>query len=323
LSPSERNYAQLEKEALSLIFGVKKFHQYLYGRRFELITDHKPLTAILGPKKGIPSLATARLQRWAVLLSAYQYNIRFKPTDQHANADGLSRLPLPSSPNVSTTASSIFNLSQIGALPITSVQVADATRKDSTLSKVLHFTKSGWQHVNEDVLKPYQQRSQEITVEGDCLLWGIRVILPSKLRDNILQELHRDHPGCSRMKSYARSYVWWPAAGMGEDIENVSCMSCQSHKNAPSPAPLHPWTWPTKPWKRIHIDFAGPFLGKSFLVVVDAHSKWPEVFEMSSTSAAKTISTFCSPFSCSEQVVSDNGSHIVSEEFATFQDKMV
>jgi hypothetical protein len=58
-------------------------------------------------------------------------------------------------------------------------------------------------------------------------------------------------------------------------------------------------------------------------VVVDAHSKWPEVFEMSSTSAAKTISTFCSPFSCSEQVVSDNGSHIVSEEFATFQDKMV
>ena len=71
LSTSEHNYAQLEKEALSLIFGVKKFHQYLYGRRFTIITDHKPLTAILGAKKGIPSLAAARLQRWAVLLSAY------------------------------------------------------------------------------------------------------------------------------------------------------------------------------------------------------------------------------------------------------------
>ena len=78
LSTSERNYAQLEKEALSLVFGVKKFHQYLYGRKFQLITDHKPLLAILGPKKGIPSLAAARLQHWAVLLSAYQYEVKFK-----------------------------------------------------------------------------------------------------------------------------------------------------------------------------------------------------------------------------------------------------
>ncbi len=71
LSPSEKNYSQLEKEALSLTFGVKKIHQYLYGRKFTLITDHKPLTAIFGAKKGIPTLATARLQRWALLLSAF------------------------------------------------------------------------------------------------------------------------------------------------------------------------------------------------------------------------------------------------------------
>ena len=63
LTASERNYSQLEKEALALIFGVQKFHRYLYGRKFNFITDHKPLTTILGPKKGIPSLAAARLQR--------------------------------------------------------------------------------------------------------------------------------------------------------------------------------------------------------------------------------------------------------------------
>ena len=88
LQPSECNYAQLEKEALALIFGIKKFHQYLFGRRFTLITDHKPLLAILGPKKGVPSLAAARLQRWALLLSAYNYELEFKPTEQHSNADG-------------------------------------------------------------------------------------------------------------------------------------------------------------------------------------------------------------------------------------------
>ena len=68
LIPSEKNYPQIEREGLALIFGVKRFHQFLYGRRFTLVTDHKPLTTILSPKKGLPSLSTARLQRWAMLL---------------------------------------------------------------------------------------------------------------------------------------------------------------------------------------------------------------------------------------------------------------
>ena len=78
---AERNYAQLEKEV----------HQYLYGRKFVLVTDHKPLLALLGPKKVIPPL---HLQRWAVLLSAYTYDLVFRMTQQHTNADGLSMLSL-------------------------------------------------------------------------------------------------------------------------------------------------------------------------------------------------------------------------------------
>ena len=94
LSSAEKKYAQVEKEALALIFAVKKFHQYLYGRVFTLVTDHKPLLVILGPTKGIPSLAASRLQRWAVLLSAYSYKIEYKSSEKHENADALSRLPL-------------------------------------------------------------------------------------------------------------------------------------------------------------------------------------------------------------------------------------
>jgi len=115
LTPSEKNYAQLEKEALSLVFGVKKFHQYLYGRSFILITDHQPLTTILGPKKGIPSLAAARLQRWALLLSAYQYTIQYKTSQAHSNADCLSRLPLPATNSQSSKEDSIFNVCQVQA----------------------------------------------------------------------------------------------------------------------------------------------------------------------------------------------------------------
>ena len=89
LSKSEKNYSQIDKEALGLIYGVHKFHSYIYGRKFTLITDHKPLTTILGPKKGIPAVAAARLQRWAVQLGAYNYDIEFRSTDNHGNADAL------------------------------------------------------------------------------------------------------------------------------------------------------------------------------------------------------------------------------------------
>ena len=80
LTKSECNYAQIEKETLSIVFGIKKFHQYLYGRKFLLVTVHKPLTTLLGPKNGIPTLTAARMQRWALLLSAYQYDIVYRTT---------------------------------------------------------------------------------------------------------------------------------------------------------------------------------------------------------------------------------------------------
>ena len=106
----------MEKEALALLFGIHKFHQYLYGRRFTLITDHKPLLSILGPKKGVPSFAAAHLQHWALILTAYNYQIEFKTISAHANADGLSHLPLPS-PSLTSDSSYIVAPPQNGSLP--------------------------------------------------------------------------------------------------------------------------------------------------------------------------------------------------------------
>ena len=78
LSQPEQNYSQLEKEALALIFGTKQFHNYIYGCSFILYTDHKPLQGLLNESKAIPTLASARIQRWALTLATYQYKIVYK-----------------------------------------------------------------------------------------------------------------------------------------------------------------------------------------------------------------------------------------------------
>ena len=135
LTASEQNYSQLEKEALSLIFGVRKFHQHLYSRPFVLLTDHKPLTAIFGEKTGIPSLAAARLQRWALLLSSYQYRIEYRSTSVHANADGLPRLPIVDDAKKDDewqggADAAAFNLAQIDSLPVTVEKLKVTTARD-------------------------------------------------------------------------------------------------------------------------------------------------------------------------------------------------
>ena len=144
LTKSERNYAQIEKEALSIVFGVEKFHQYLCGRKFLLVTDHKPLTTLLGPKSGIPTLAAARLQRWALLLAAYQYDIEYRSTEKHGNADCLSRLPIRSEgSSEGVDEAKLINTLQIESLSMNVDQVRKATRKDPILSRVLQFVLPG------------------------------------------------------------------------------------------------------------------------------------------------------------------------------------
>ena len=93
LSNAEKRYSQVDKEALSIIFGIKRFFQFLYGRRFTLYTDSKPLVSIFSPTKSIPVLSAARMQRY---LQTFQYDIRYKKSAEHGNADALSRLPLRS-----------------------------------------------------------------------------------------------------------------------------------------------------------------------------------------------------------------------------------
>ncbi|KAI7811353.1 hypothetical protein IRJ41_013611 [Triplophysa rosa] len=320
LNKAECNYAQIEQEALAIVFGVKKFHQFLFGRRFTLITDHRPLTSIFGPHSGIPSLAAARMQRWALLLSAHQYDIRYRRSEIHANADGLSRLPLPTT-RPEPAKADIFYFKEVDDSPVTAAQVKKYTRTDPVMSKVLNLVLRGEMGEMSPLLRPYVSRMNELTVEAGCLLWGSRVIIPPPLRQRILEELHSGHCGIVRMKEIARSYLWWP--GVDSEIEEKvkACSACQKLRNTPQPAPLHPWQWPEEQWVRVHIDFAGPLEDHMFLVLLDTHSKWPEVEVMKSTSSMKTVEALRSifgRFGLTQQLVSDNGPQLVSEEFEAF-----
>ena len=147
---------------------------------------------------------------------------------------------------------------------------------------------------------------------------------PRETATAILDELHCGHPGIVRMKSLARMHVFWP--GLDQHIERVvqECSPCQVVQPLPAQAPVNPWAWPSHPWHCIHVDFAGPFLDQMFLLVVDAHSKWPEVIPMKSTTASNTIRVLRSLFSkygLPNEVVSDNGPQFVAEEFAEFLKK--
>ena len=155
-----------------IIFGVKKFHQYRYGRKFLLVTDHKPLTTVLGPNSGIPTLAAVRLQRWALLLAAYQYDIEYRSTEKHANADCLSRLPIQcEKSNEGIDEAKLINLLQIESLPMDVDHVRKATRNDPMLSRVLQFVMTGWlEKPIAPEVNQYFNKRHEITVEDGCLL---------------------------------------------------------------------------------------------------------------------------------------------------------
>ena len=123
LTASERNYSKIEKEALSIVFGVKTFHSHLYGRRFTLLTDHQRLVTILRAKTGVPPLAAARMQRWSLILAAYQYEVEYRKSAEHANADALSKL-MQASLEEQEEEEEVYLISYLEELPVTAQDIA-------------------------------------------------------------------------------------------------------------------------------------------------------------------------------------------------------
>ena len=320
LNSSQRRWAQIEKEGYSIIFGLNKFRQYLYGRKFILVTDHKPLLAIFGAEKKIPDRTSNRLQRWALILMGYTYDLKFKSTKEHGNADALSRLPLPIEVPVDTCElEDIFAMSEY-QLPMPR-ELMKAQVRDPLLVAVHRSMNSTWPSPMPSGLQPFYKQREWLALQNNCLFLGNRVVIPASLQRVVLEELHQGHPGMVRMKSLAREFVYWPNIDQDIDTHVKKCPQCQAVRNESPTTATHPWEFPQRPWERLHIDFAGPVNGIMWLVVVDAYSKWPEFIPMRSTTSEKTINELyplICRFGLPSQIVSDNGPQFTSGEFQQF-----
>ena len=184
-------------------------------------------------------MAAARMQRWALTLSAYQYTIEHINGTANNCADCMSRLLL--SGQALDSAEKIHVIVQIDDMPVIATQISKESKQDKELSIVLKLIQHRhWPSDTTVDLSPFCKCYTELSVLDGCILWGSRVVIPLAFRQSLLQELHTTHLGMSRMKSLACSYVWWP--GLDLQVEEVCCVcvECSAANRNPPKVPAHP-----------------------------------------------------------------------------------
>ena len=318
LLPAERNYSQIKKESLAIIYAIKKFHRFIHGRIFTLQTDHKPLLTIFGSKKGIPTHTANRLQRWSIILLNYNFKMEYISSKNIGHADGQSRLIRKCAEPLEDTVIAALReekelsrllCNTIRELPVTLDDINKAAETDKFIVKMKKQVQ-----LNEKLKKDW--KISPFSICSQTLMYADRVVISTTLQRRILKEFHSAHPGMSRMKAF----MYWPR--MDRDIEKIvrECQGCQLAAKAP-PVQIQLWPKTDTPSTRLHIDYAGPLNGHYFLVVVDSFTKWPEVFKCkhpTSTSTIDALRLLFSRFGVPKTIVSDNGTQFTSKEFEEF-----
>ncbi|XP_062545329.1 uncharacterized protein K02A2.6-like isoform X1 [Armigeres subalbatus] len=320
LNNAQQKYPILHLEALAVVSTVKKFHKFLYGHKFTIFTDHKPLIGIFG-KEGRNSMYVTRLQRYVMELSIYDFDIVYRPSSKMGNADFCSRFPLPEEVPKSLQREYIKNLNFSSELPIDYQHIASETAEDKFLQQVAMYIEHGWPDKPKTEFKDVHTHYQDLEVVEGCILFQDRVIIPLTLQGPILKMLHKNQTGVPKMKQLARRCVYW--FGLNKDIENFikSCRTCNEMYIAQKPKSTSSWIPTTRPFSRLHADFFY-FQQKVFLLVVDSNSKWLELEFMSKgTDSKKVIKKFTAIFArfgLPDVVVTDGGPPFNSFPFIKF-----
>ena len=329
LTETEQNYAQIEKEMYAITFGCERFHQYVYGRKVTVETDHKPLEAI--NKKPL-SAAPARLQRMMLRVQKYdQLNIVFKPGKQIPVADTLSRNFVKST-SISGSLQEMMN-AQVH-LVVSNTCLSDrkmnemktATGKDPQMQLLAETILKGWPDAKRKCpgeIADYWNIRDELSVMEDVIFKGDRIVVPKALRAEMLFRIHIGHLGIEKCRQRARQCLYWP--GMNTEIDKLvsACKICQERRSSNPREPMIPTPIPSRPWQIVGTDLF-EWEGQDYLSLVDYYSRWIEIKRLNSKTSPAVIKKVKELFvthGIPNRVISDNGPQYASAEFENFAEK--
>ena len=323
---AETRYAQIEKELLAIAFGCARCHQYIYGAKVQVETDHKSLIPLF--KKPLAD-CPLRVQKLLMRLQRYDLDVSYVPGKQLVLPDTLSRA------TENTKFSEDKDLVQdiklyvdtvIRYLPFSDdrlTEVKDATSTDNELSYVMNLTLNGWPNTKEqcppDAL-PYWNIREELSVADGIVTKGTKVVIPKALRPKMLKKIHEGHMGVVKSKQRAKDVLYWP--NITSDIENMtkSCPSCVKFSSKHTNEPLRPHELPLRPFQKIGTDLFS-YHGQNYLLVQDYYSNFPEVVtlkDMSTKSIIVGLKSIMSRHGLVDVLVSDNQTCYSSDEFKQF-----
>jgi hypothetical protein len=317
LTHAEYAYAQIEKELLAIVFAIKKFHTYVYGRSDVTVeTDHLPLVRIFEkPLHMVP----LRLQKMRMRLQGHDFKIVAKKGTEIPVADALSRAYLKDEgPNLTDEENHIFTVS---ATELQSVQqispprlkeIQEETRKDDEIQAVQKVIREGWPETRrqvEPIVRPYFDFLEELWVLDEILYKGERIVIPQKMRGRALNMLHESHQGIVKTKQLARDLVYWP--GLNKQVEDLisRCSPCQERRPVQQREPLLPTAIPELPWQHVAEDLFECF-GEKWLICVDYYSEFFLIEKMATTDCdaiTRQTKKWFSTHGIPDELTSDNG----------------
>ena len=338
-SKAEAKYSPIEGEALAIVKGLHKTRYFVLGcSDLLLVIDHKPLLKVFGDRK-LEEIHNPRLLLLKEKALPYRFNLLHIPGKSNKIPDAVSRYPPSTEPSSeednnttwlgieeSACLTVISTLSSIDHIEtITWNRIQEATISDPSMVELSEIIQSGFKKSLKQLpseLKPFHRFKNFLSVFDGVITYKNRIVIPPKLRQEILDNLHSAHQGTSSMKARIESSVFWP--GIYNELENIRDKCYQCHRMAPSqpdPPPTDP-VLPDYPFQCVCADYCCKD-GNGYLVIVDRYSNWPIVHRVKTGEAdgkhlISALRNYCGTFGIPEEIATDGGPPFSSDEVAKF-----